>query len=316
MFFGAVAIALLMMSTVTAVPLEQSKPVMDKAAQIEEIEQLMNEQSIKNILASYGFSETETLEITAQSQTLPHFDNELTITSLDELFDLIDMEGLSDYFTSVNFANFMKSDGMQDLLDSDIFLDVYNCDVIQDFIQTDVFTDFLNSDEVQIFLDNFNDGNNELSQTVYNQLNEYTSLNLQTTVVSEEMQALLLDSNAITPTVASTTNDATFTSTESGYNEISVEDILYVLAAVLAALIIGLITWIPAIIISLVAGVLGGLAFSIIVFTECIADGESNPLFIAVVCSLSLFAQVFFAGLVWPLILAGFALFNLWTPPI
>jgi|GEM_PF-7035982 len=299
MVFGAVAIAILMTSTVTAVPLEQSKPVMDKVEQNENLKQLTNEQNLKNILISYGFSETETPGIIAQSQTLPYIDNELTITSLDELINLIDMDGLASHFTSVNFANFIKTDEIQDLIESELFLDIYNSDVIQDFIQTDIFTDYMNCDELQILLDNLYGDDNDLLQTVSEQTNQYTSSNLQTITRSEELQTIASGLNCVISPESSITTNSILESNELINYEISIENI----SVYFAYLLFGIITWIPAIILSIIIAILSAPISFIYWLQQFIEVNDPTPFQSAVFITVLYMAIIIGNALLWPLVM-------------
>lgn len=301
MIFGAVAIALLMTSTVTAVPKVQSTPITEKVEQIEKTKQLISEQNINDIPISCGFSQTEINKITTQSETLLYFDNEPTISSLDELVNLlvnlIDMDGLAAHFTSVNFANFIKIDEIQDLIESELFLNIYNTDVIQDFIETDIFTDYMNCDELQIFLDNYYGDDNDLTLTESMQLNQYTSSNLQAIAASEKLQTIASGLNRVISPESSITANSILESNELTNYEISIENI----SIYFAYLLFGIITWIPVIILSIIVAILSAPISFIYWLQRFTEENDPTPFQSAVFITVIYMAMFIGNGLLWPL---------------
>jgi len=94
--FGVVIIAMLMVSTATAVPQVQSKSVMDKLEQIEKANNLLFNQETINKLVSGDLNEAD----------------------LQAIANSLDLNGFVNYFTSTEFANFFKSAGVQNFLNS------------------------------------------------------------------------------------------------------------------------------------------------------------------------------------------------------
>jgi hypothetical protein len=148
---GAFAIALLVMSTATALPQVQSKPVMDQIQQKEAIKnQLM---TIYNQLKNQG-------DLAVGSQQNPH------MNPSDDLDKLFDEEGFLNHLTSDTFIQFLNNNYNSIASDS-LFQDFYNSESIQEFTQSDEFVAFMNSDEIQYVLDHFNPGsNNQIIETL------------------------------------------------------------------------------------------------------------------------------------------------------
>ena len=132
--FGAVAIALLMVSSVTAVAQTQGTTIIN---QIDVEKQTINQ-----------LEQMEGISIPGQNP------------DLDELIDLLNFEGFRDYFKSIEFANLICSYDMPDIVDSIEFQDFLNTIIVQIFINHEVFTDFLDSEDFQIFIDNLNNNEN------------------------------------------------------------------------------------------------------------------------------------------------------------
>lgn len=155
--FGAITIAILMVSTATAVETVNSEPAMDYVEQLE------------------------------QAQNLPGIYEELSSLDIDELTELNEsippeyIEELWNYFRSVEFANLMHEDEIQSFLYSDKYLEFFNGEDVQNFVNSDEYAVFLNSDTCQIFLDNYFDNTNSFDDGTSSLMLEgqEVSLNLQ-----------------------------------------------------------------------------------------------------------------------------------------
>ena len=136
----AAAIALLMVSTATAVQQVHSGTVM----------KTLDKLQLPPIIV--GAEQSETVHIWLDGSAPP---------SIEGLIDLLLQCSLDDflsYFTSDDFMDFMKSNEVLDSLASDQFLAFFNTDEVQNYINSDKFMDFFDSPECQTFLDSFFDG--------------------------------------------------------------------------------------------------------------------------------------------------------------
>lgn len=203
LILGAVSVALLMVSSATAVPQTQSKAIMEKIEQLEEAEQLL-------------------MKLEASES--------LVVANNQEVFDT---DAFESYLMSDELVNFMNSNIVANIISSDAFQTLYNTDGIQNFIQSEAFQNFLNSDVVQYFLEHYNPGGgNAVGQSSVpcqsllagaQQVNNNNVVNLPLAVPSmnEELEG------SISTIESSVTNDDTGT-LEMG---------------VFAYLLIGIITW-------------------------------------------------------------------------
>jgi hypothetical protein len=146
MLIGVAAITLFIMSTATAVPVTQSESVLQ--------EPYFGEQS--QTLPGFG------------EQTLPSFGEEELPSGFQDFLNLIDIEGFRAYFTSVGFANLLKSPWVQSILNSVEYSNLYNSQKTSEFLNSDAFQNFFNSDEAQTFLDNYYGDNWHLLVTLVN----------------------------------------------------------------------------------------------------------------------------------------------------
>ena len=155
--FGAVIIAMLMVSTATAVPQVQSKPVMDKLEQMEKANDLLFNQETINKLVSGDLNEAD-LQVIANN---------------------LDLNGFVNYFTSMEFANFFVNSDIQNFLNSQEYNNFYNSDAVVTIRNSEQFINFLNSDVAQQFLDNINGGvgnSNPQSQGVASAVSQVNSV--------------------------------------------------------------------------------------------------------------------------------------------
>jgi len=132
--FGAVAIALLMVSTVTAVPQVNSEPVMDYVEQIEQLQELLDD---------FG----EDLDYINIDSFLLHLES-------TEVVNIIEEEVLA-LFMSTEFAELMHEDEIQNYLYSDNYLEFFNGEDVQNIVNSDEYATFLDSELCQTFLDNY-----------------------------------------------------------------------------------------------------------------------------------------------------------------
>lgn len=152
--FGAVAIALLMTSSVTAVPQVNSEPVMEK---IEELERPMSEQNLDGLFNFEGMDEESIEETISQ---LNDFMIEQGITGFDvqKLYTNFELGDFIDYLTSMEFADAFNSDEVQSFLNSDEYNTFYQEGNVATLCTSGEFNIFLNSDIGQQILENINGG--------------------------------------------------------------------------------------------------------------------------------------------------------------
>lgn len=287
---GAVAIALLMVSTVTAVPQTQSKPVMDKIEQQETLtSQLM---SIYNTLNAGG-------KLSAEEQ------QNLNIDATTELQKLYDEEGFLNHLVSDEVIQLLNEYYIAFVSDSS-FQSIFNSDAIQQFIQTDGFIEFMNSDELQYVLDNFNPVNPTSQELLESQqIVEYI---LESSVYEQYVSSC--DMEEAVATIES--NQETVNSLSGVFSLDDAETceaigaiILMFILAIVLLILIGLITWIPAIIVAIVLYPIGWLCAwgsFMQVARECY--GYGFPIISLALATLgSLIAGMIILGalVVWPL---------------
>jgi hypothetical protein len=175
--FGAVVIAMLMVSTATAVPQVQSKPVMDKIEQTEKANNLPFNQDALNKLLSGNVNEADLNSIAEQ---LNNFlvEQGISEVNLQEQMNTntFTLSDFIDYFTSMEFANLFMNSDIQNLLNSQNYNSFYNNDSVQTYLNSDEFAAFMNTDIAQQFLANINGGGSSNPQSqetssVVNQVN-------------------------------------------------------------------------------------------------------------------------------------------------
>ncbi len=225
----------------------------------------------------------EAIESEEQYPSFSSTTNDLNINSLDDILELIDIEGFETHFTSENFADFLKSDEIQNIIAGDLFLNIYNSQVIQDFIQSDTFIDFFNSNEVQTFLSNYNDDNGQGLQIVVS--------------TNEELLPSSTLVNLLPVGYDETTNTNLVVINELG-DEPSLLGLIFM---AFVGLIVGLLTWIPIALIYLVEGVIAGSLDAIYVLIDGILEGGPNPF--AYAASIFVLIVILNIGLaaIWPL---------------
>ena len=247
--FGAAALAILLVSTSTVVAQVNSETLME---QIDEYE---------------------------QSITLSNFE-------LENIENILDLEGFRDHFTSENFADFIKSDDLQNIIASDLFLNIYNTQAVQDFIQSDIFTDFYNSDEAQIFLSNYYDDDDQGLQ-----INEFSNENILPLGYDE---AININSMAI--------------------NVLGDDpSILGLIFVAFVGLVIGILTWIPGAILYLLAGLGTGVYTFFDSLEYYLERGEPNPVANAALDFLIMLMFGFGMALIWPLYIAASLAWSYWN---
>lgn len=208
--FGSVAIALLMVSSVTAVEQVNSKPVTNYIA---------NKQNYCEKL-SY----------------------------LEEIFNVEARQNYPQNFeslvTSDRFIDFINSPEVYNLIYSDKFLALYNKDEIQNFINSDLFLEYLNSDACQYFLDHLNIGDDESTSITPS---SQTTSGLQTVTVKEgTLSSVSTTTGTAAPAGIQGTTSTPSVSTVNNPEPTGV--VLAVFLAFIGLIIgfvVGIITWIP-----------------------------------------------------------------------
>lgn len=264
---GAVAVAILMVSTATAVG-------------------TVNSESIVN-------------NINSLEEEMPATESQLLESIQEGLYDL---EDFKNYLMSDDFMDFMNSNAVANIINSDVFQTFYNLDEIQDFIQSDVFIDFKNSELGQYFLEHYNppeddenlvassQANNQASQEVeigtYMSISEVVNCGLEGVTSS---QVNVIDDGP----ECSMSSTATFVVMENGY-----EPTKYILGLFLY-LLIGLITWPIALgIFGLGAPLIGlWIGFWITIF-EMPPSGFIAPFFVLFTIIYTLGSLV--VAIIWP----------------
>jgi len=172
MLFVAVAIALLMVSSATAVPQTNSEPVMEKIEQLEELGRLMSEQNLGDIFNLDGIDE-ESIE--GAINQLNNFLIEQGIGSFNvqEMNTDFLVEDFMDYILSDEFVDLFNHDDIQTALNSGDYNDyITNDETINSILNSEFFNSFLNCDFAQQILENIDNGGDStviISQTTQTQ---------------------------------------------------------------------------------------------------------------------------------------------------
>lgn len=166
--FGAVAIALLIVSSVTAVGQVYSEPVMKN------IESEKQKEIIANQL------ETMWNQLLEEESLVAEFQENSAIDPFQDFEDLFDMEGFVSYITSDDFIDLLNNN-YNDIVSNDGFQYLYNTVYVQEYLQSDEFIAFMNTDEVQYIIDNLNIGSGSPQGTY---VTETSGSNLNSQVVS------------------------------------------------------------------------------------------------------------------------------------
>jgi len=201
---GAVAIALLMVSTVTAVPETQSKPVMDQIAQ-------------KESLSSQLVKIASSVKLNSQN----FYINPNDVTNFQQNFDI------SALFMDDDFIALMNSPEIYNIITSNDFSTLYNTEAIQSFVSSAEFISFFNSDAAQYLLDHLD-------------------------IINGGMQVNSQNSNIVVSQQASKTMQNTVGTTQSTSVHLQAQpaglEVFVLLAAFIIGLVVGIVTWIPAIV--------------------------------------------------------------------
>ncbi|MCX6667752.1 MAG: hypothetical protein NTV74_05890 [Euryarchaeota archaeon] len=236
--FGAVVIVLLMASSATAVPAVNGKALTTRIEKsyIEQKEYFINQLiTIYDQLKKDGVIDTE-------NQELQNID--LT-QDFDQSF-YIDVEGFVDYITSNEFIQLLN-ENYNDIVSNIGFQLLWNTGYVQEYVQSEEFTNFMNTDEVQYILDNLDidSGNQQVIQTrAVNVNSQVLPIGLKQESALKEMSQTLLP--ATQTQVYNTQSDETL---EGNAIPASEENIPALdLVTVWIIILIGLISWIPAII--------------------------------------------------------------------
>lgn len=251
MIFGAVVIAILLVSVVTVVGQVQSKPVMDEIQKNESLFSLFQE--LEN---SMGIN-NQNLDINSQQEIEQFLQN----INSSELLNYLQNLDISDIITSDEFINFMNSPEIYDFITSNEFSTLYNTNAVQNFISSELFIDFFNSDACQYFLDHLNIGNggtqlnSQNSNTVLQSQPNTMTVNkqqvlqtLQTTITGRSTQSMPTSSQQIAPAAQM----------QGQINMIIGDGTLLLIFLAFTGFIIGfifgIILWIPAAILILLVG--------------------------------------------------------------
>lgn len=208
--FGAVAIALLMVSSATAVEQVNSKPVTDYIA---------NKQNYCEKLSYLK----EIFDVEADQNYLQNFESLLT---------------------SDRFIDFVNSPEVYNLIYSDKFLALYNTDRIQNFINSDLFLEYLNSDACQYFLKHLNIGDDEPTSIA---ANSQTASGLQTTTVKTVTRLPVSTTGTAAPAgIQGTTSTTSPVSTENNPEPTGlILGVFLAFVGLIIGFVVGIITWIP-----------------------------------------------------------------------
>jgi len=156
--FVAVTIALLMVSSATAVPQTNSEPVMEKIEQLEELEKLMLEQNLGDI---FNLAEMDEESIEEAMNQLNNFliGQGVGSFNVQEMNADFSAENYMAYISSDEFADLFNHDDIQTALNSGDYNDyITNDETINSILNSEFFNSFLNCDFAQQILDNINGG--------------------------------------------------------------------------------------------------------------------------------------------------------------
>lgn len=241
--YGAIAIVLLIVSSATAVPEVNGKLVSDS---LENSVTEQNDDFINQMMALY-----DQLEIDGVS---PDVDQDLENIDLTQFFDeslYVDVEGFVNYIISDDFIQVIN-ENYTDIVSNNGFQVLWNTEYVQEYVQSDVFINFMNTDEAQYILDNLDIPSNDQQEFE----TQVVNMNTQVSTTEPEQENLLNKiSQIILPStktqVYSTQSDVTLEATAVSTSEetIQTSDILVLWVVIL----IGILTWIPGVIITLLS---------------------------------------------------------------
>ena len=229
LFFGAIAVALLMVSTVTAVEQVNNEQVMD----------YLDENNL----------EDELLNILGLNTGMDEFNPEdLETFFVEEIEKMFDGEAFLEHMTSDKFIEFLKQN----------YDEMVSCDAVQDILNSEEFGEVINSEEFICFL------NSEEMKYVYDKLQEdddsQISLTGQTVGVGvQQSQPLVMEAILRYDPVNCPVDDE-----EAGFNVLELVelgwqpgDIFAFIIVASVCLLFSLITWIPILIWVSFLGIIG-----------------------------------------------------------
>jgi len=221
--FGAVAVVLVMLSSVTAVPNVGSEIVIEsieeqKAAIIKQFEDIW-----LNLL------EDESLQIA-------EWQGNNDINPDQDFEDLFDTEGFLNFIVSDEFIDILN-DHFNDFLSNEGILLLFNTDEMQAYVNSDEFLYFANSDEVQYILEKLDEDDDQI-----------VNLGVSTGEMGvQQTFPLVLEGYLGTDPVSCPVENGGF-DVETLEYETPGLDLLEFLLVTLVLFIIALILWIPIII--------------------------------------------------------------------
>lgn len=245
--FGAIVVAMLIISTVTAVGQVESKPVMDKIAQQESLSSLFEE------IVNVAKLNNQNLDISSQQQ-IEQFLQSVNSSEFLNCTKNIDFLGI---ITSDWFINLMNNHEIYNVITGNDFSTLYNTNEVQNFVNNQIFMDFFNSDDCQYVLDHLNIGNGGMQISSQNSnmvlSSQQKTMTVNTQQASQTQQTTTMGkSTQLTSTSSQQTVQAT-AQTQGQINAIggtinnpqpAAGEIFLAFVVLVAAFIVGIITWI------------------------------------------------------------------------
>ena len=232
-----------MVSSATAVKQVNSELVIE-ATEVERTQ----EDIIDDLLALWD-------DLVANNPVVAWFQDNYDINAEEDFNKLFALEGLIDHITSDDFINMLNSK-LDEILAIDAFQIIYNTQPMQEYIQSDEFVEFMQTDEMQYFfsqIDGESDGSSETYETFAQQSQELLGiLEGFYGVSSNEPQNVGLPNNGQIES-----DGATF----QVYSYDEEQPLNPALAFI--GLLVGLITWIPAAAIIMLAAPFAWIALTI-----------------------------------------------------
>jgi len=283
--FGAVAIALLMISSATAVKQVNNELVM-KAIETERTQ----EDIINQLLALWD-------NLVTNNPLVAWFQDTYDIDAEEDFEQLFDHQGLLNHVISDDFINMLNSN-LDEILAIEAFQIIYNTDPMQEYIQSDEFLEFMQTDEMQYLLSQL-DGESEGSSETYE---SFSQQNSELLGILEGFYGVSTNEpqNVGRPNNGEVENDgATFQVYSDDEEQPTMNG-----ALAFIGLLVGLITWIPAAIIIMI-----GAPFAFIyLFIEGILTGYWQPgwiIGVAIGSFILSFGFGIIAALGWPGLIAA-----------
>jgi len=285
---GAVIVSLLMLSSVTAVGNVNSEIEMDL---------IENEQKKQSIKSQVFMDEIQNIFKQIDLGKSFSVENEININiDLEQDFqDLFDIEGFLDYIVSEEFINLLNNN--YNLITSHPgFEIIYNMQPIQNFLQSEAFANFLNSDEVQYILSQLDFGLGGPQSISNKDANLYCYpnplvLQIENNEIINDYDDLMVSNQALGKSISISTPSFQMSGDDS-------PSFLIIL--------IGIITWIPGIIISILYSPYAFFFFLGIYLENWGEFGPGDLLYILITSFLGAIIITCYLCLVWPVFWADF----------